>query len=133
MSSGSKIDQPFPAVLILDEEPLVRHFVEEALLRRGFRALPAATAPEAFYLFQMHSSELRLLILESAVCHMRPFEFIEHLPTLQPRIPVLFITAFGEREFEGQVPAACEILQKPFTAGQLFQTINIVLNLEPHV
>jgi CheY-like chemotaxis protein len=52
--------------------------------------------------------------------------FVEHLPTLTPRVPVLFITSMGEKE-EEKARKKFPVLRKPFSADVLMATLKTLV------
>jgi hypothetical protein len=53
-------------------------------------------------------------------------EFVNRLPTLAPRVPVLFITAGGEFEAD-IVRSNFPVLEKPFRADTLMATVKTLV------
>jgi len=114
-------------ILVVDDEPIVLSFLGNALGRVGYDVITATDATQARSLFDQHSKSLVLMAVEIALRDTSGPEFIGSLPVLKPRIPVLFLTAFGEYE----VPLQCfdfqsVILRKPFTTANLTDTIQKV-------
>jgi FixJ family two-component response regulator len=79
-------------------------------------------------LFERHAGTLCLLVIDIALSGISGLELLNRLPTRTPRIPVLLITGLGEREIEGKVPPHCLLLQKPFTAAELFNTVQAAIS-----
>jgi putative two-component system response regulator len=120
------------AVLVLDDEPIVLDMLTSALTRNGFKVLEARTAEEGRELFHTHASALCLAVVDIKLGGMNGVEFVEALPTLVPRIPILFITGLGDIEVEEKVPPNYPVLQKPFTVEEvLFQAVEAAVSSAP--
>jgi two-component system cell cycle sensor histidine kinase/response regulator CckA len=107
-------------VLVVDGEEIVRKTITFIFEHRmGFRVVGASDGAQARALFASHAAELALIVVEVALPRVSGAEFVTHLPTLEPRIPVLFITAMGEYELPETVTRHFPVLRKPFKADTL--------------
>lgn len=114
-------------ILLLDDEPLVVDFVRKALRKAGYEVIAAADVQTARSLFNRHAVDLALIISEIALPKVNGPEFISSLPTLEPRIPVIFMTCLGEQEIALKAldyPAA--VLHKPVKNADLKTAIQSV-------
>src|SRR6185295_1064944 len=99
-------------------EPIVQNFLITALGCAGYEVVTATDAMHARRLFDAHAPDLALMALEIALPGMSGPEFVGSLPTLKPRIPVVFLTCLGESEVAVQpVQSLAPIMQKPFSAA----------------
>jgi DNA-binding response OmpR family regulator len=110
-------------ILVVDDEPLVVDFLATALRRAGYEVVAASGVAQARALFHRHAIDLALMLVEIALPGISGPEFVNRLPTLEPRIPVVFLTCLGEHEISPQELSA-PILQKPFRAAELRATIH---------
>jgi two-component system cell cycle sensor histidine kinase/response regulator CckA len=109
--------QPRRRILVVDDEPIVRQFLTTAIHQMGYEAIPAGDGLQAQDLFHWHASELALIWVELALPRMNGAQFIRTLPTLEPRIPVVFTSGRGEREPREGRPGP--VLSKPFGAADM--------------
>ena len=117
-------------VLVVDDEPVIVRLLDAILRRNRFDVITASTGEQALEEFRDRSTKICLLIVDITLTGpMSGFEFVDHLPTLRPRIPVLFTTRLGELEIECKVPPNCDLLQKPFTPEQLMHWVNVAVSL----
>ncbi len=93
----------------------------------GYKVVDAGDAPQAWELFTRYASELALMVVEISLPSVSGDEVVERLPTLVPRIPVLFITTMGEFEVPDAVRARFPILYKPFKADTLISEANALI------
>ncbi|RME79333.1 MAG: DNA-binding response regulator [Chloroflexi bacterium] len=84
------------SILILDDEPHIRHYLAETLSRQGYRVVSAATGTQALELIETQEFDLALLDL------MLPdISGIEVFSTLRQRWPdttVIILTAHGSMQ-----------------------------------
>ena len=109
------------SVLLVEDEPLVMDLVTNVLTRSGFAVIPTVDGDEAGRLFREHAAKLCLVVVNIALPKTSGLEFIEELPTRDPRIPVIFITGLGEQQtlVRQALDEGYAVLQKPFTAEKL--------------
>src|SRR5205085_10262624 len=106
-------------VLVVEDEPLVLDYIATVLKRIGYEAVSATNGKQACDLFYRYAHELALILVEILVPRMSGPEFIASLPTLDPRIPVVFVTCMGTDEVNEKLDVQFPILFKPFTPSEL--------------
>ncbi len=106
-------------VLVVEDEPLVLDYIATVLRQSGYEVVSATNGRQACDLFHRYAHELALILVEILVPRMSGPEFIASLPTLDPRIPVVFVTCMGSEEVEEKLDAYYPILFKPFTPSDL--------------
>lgn len=116
---------------MVEDEPLVRSVIAKILAFHGYRVVTASDGEHACELFHRHAEKLILLIVDIALPRTSGLDLIHCLPTLSPRIPVIFITGLGE--WQWQVEEARQghfpVLQKPFTANGLMRAVRRMTHL----
>ena len=85
-------------ILVVDCDEIVQRTICSILRRMGYCVLSAVDAPEAARLIAEHASDLALMVIDVVLNTVSGPEFVGCLPTLSPRIPVLFISALGDLE-----------------------------------
>ncbi len=106
-------------VLVVDDEAIVRRTISVIFQWMGYQVVVAGDGRQAWELFTRHAPELALMVVEIALPRVSGPEVVERLPTLAPRIPVLFITTMGEYEIPDAVRGRFPVLHKPFKADTL--------------
>ena len=115
-------------ILVVDDEQLVRKTISLIVERRtGYRVLGAADGDQAGKLFASHATGLVLMVVELCLPRVSGSEFVKRLPTLAPRIPVLFMTGMGGYELPDRFSRQFPILQKPFNANTLIAVVNTLI------
>ncbi|NDY56611.1 response regulator [Desulfovibrio sulfodismutans] len=118
---------PLPAeknqgtILVVDDEPPVRLFLEQLLADEGFRVLSASDGPQAIEMAKAHAPDL--ITMDLMMPGMDGTTTIRHLradPATRD-IPVVVISALPAREREQAGGDACMV--KPVDESALIETI----------
>jgi two-component system, cell cycle sensor histidine kinase and response regulator CckA len=107
-------------VLVVEPEPIVHEFITTALYRAGYGVIAAKDGLQAGHLFHRHAFELAVLVVEISLPRLSGPEFVSCLPTLTPRIPVIFTSCEGEPHRQNN---AMPVLLKPFRAADLYREL----------
>ena len=112
------------AILIVDDEDLVRAATAEMLREMGHSVLEAATGSAA--LDRLNSGEdIDLLITDYLMPGMRGSELVEEARTLRPGMPVLLLTGYANLA-KGEA-AGLPRLSKPFREADLARAVASLL------
>jgi FixJ family two-component response regulator len=111
-------------VSIVDDDESVRESLPDLLRQFGFDAQPFSSA-EAF-LASEFINETRCLILDIAMPGMSGPDLQRELASRRRNIPVIFITASGDKALRPRLLAAgaVECLFKPFSDAALLDALN---------
>jgi DNA-binding response OmpR family regulator len=109
------------SVLFVEDDPLVRLFVVEALADQGYAAEPAASADEARAL--IHRTHYDVLLTD----HMLPrgqdgFALAAWAAHRQPGLRIIYTSGLPDPQ-DGRMLARGSFLSKPFGAGRLLESI----------
>jgi CheY-like chemotaxis protein len=115
-------------ILVVDTEPIVQKTMSAILERMGYRVVVAMDGQRAGELFSRNAPELVLVIVEISLPRVSGPEFVESLPTLAPRIPVLFTTGMGDYEVPDDIRWKFPVLQKPFRAATLVADVKTLIS-----
>jgi signal transduction histidine kinase/CheY-like chemotaxis protein len=120
-------------VLVVDDEDVVRRTARLTLDEFGYAVLTAADGAEAVEVFRKYGKRIGLVVLDLTMPVMGGEETITHLRAIDPGIPVLVMSGYGEaetmRRFDGT--PADGFLQKPFGAPQLAAAVRAMLGRRP--
>jgi len=110
---------PNAAVLVVDDEPGMRHFIEKALAPRAGHVLGAGSAEEAQALLHRHRFDL--LILDITLPGKSGLALLRELRAAGEPCEVVLITAFADLDtaIEALRAGAGDFLLKPFRIGQV--------------
>jgi CheY-like chemotaxis protein len=111
--------------LVIDDEKAVRTLVEAALSRQGMKVLAANTGTKGVEVFRKHARELSVVILDLEMPAMGGEEVLHQLMELNPEVPIILSSGFGEGEAAGKLSAVpqASFLQKPYTAERLVEAV----------
>ena len=114
-------------VLVVDDEPLVRHTIEAGLKRNGYQVLQAADGDEA--LSMVETSHVNLVLMDLVMPEREGLETIVELRRRFPCVKVIALSgAFGGQFLQvAQRLGADAILGKPVRSDVLRRTVEAVL------
>ena len=114
-------------VSIVDDDESVRESLPDLLQELGFAALAFSSA-EAFLASEV-VSKTSCLLLDVAMPGMSGPDLQDELIRRQQQIPIVFITANGDKTVRPRLLAqgAVECLFKPFSEAALFDALNAAL------
>ena len=116
-------------VSVVDDDESVRESLPDLLRQFGF-AVQAFSSAEAF-LASNAASETSCLLLDVAMPGMSGPELQQELIGRQQEIPIVFITANGDKTVRPRLLAqgAVECLFKPFSEAALLDALNAALRM----
>lgn len=114
-------------VAVVDDDESVRSAVHGALASVGFAAMSFASAEE--FLDSDALADTACLISDIQMPGMSGLELQATLAKGDRRIPIIFITAFGDKRVRMQAlrAGALDLLDKPFDDNHLLETVRVAL------
>jgi CheY-like chemotaxis protein len=111
------------SILVVDDDESIRDLLRLHLSAAGYEVHAAADGIAAGYLVLRSPPDL--IISDIDMPHMDGFEFVAALraDTTLPRIPVIFLTSYGDRGERGKELGAVGYLTKPVRADRLLQLV----------
>jgi CheY-like chemotaxis protein len=117
-------------ILLADDEPSVRTYIRNLLIREGYEILEADDGLAALELAEGHAIDL--LVTDVRMPRMNGVELARSLARKLPGTPVLFISGYPlDIEPERSHHVACGFVPKPFTRTALLDAIKKCLQ-PPH-
>jgi CheY-like chemotaxis protein len=118
-------------ILVVDDDRLNRKLISEVLCKQGHRVVEACDGALALEILQMLRFDL--VITDFVMPRLDGLKFVEHLHSLQPRMPIVFMTGYlsvisGKAILED----VAEVLGKPFELDVLRSTVHRLLESTPH-
>lgn len=117
---------PWPgAVLVVDDEELVRELCQDMLAELGLRALVAANGEQAVALLREHADDIQCVLLDLTMPRLDGMATLKALRQIRPDLKVVMLSGYSEAEIARRFPEAelDGFIQKPFK----FQTLQDVL------
>jgi len=117
-------------VLVVDDEPAIRHFTTALLKLNGYHTLTATEGREGVRLFEQQHGKIQLVLSDLIMPQLDGMGMIHALRQIQPDIRTILITGQDEGEWvsEAQATGVNMVMHKPFTAEQLLTNMKQLLN-----
>jgi PAS domain S-box-containing protein len=112
-------------VLVVDDEPVVRAFMEDALRLYGHAVTAVDSAEAALAALAANPGAFDVVLTDQTMPEMSGAELAERLRALAPELPVILVSGLMlENDPLFKVPEnVCRILSKPITPLQLMQAL----------
>jgi CheY-like chemotaxis protein len=120
-ASANAQDTSLQTVLLAEDDPAVRGFIDSILEQAGYQVLTAENGRKALDLCRNHPGSIRALITDVIMPEVNGRELAELARLLRPELKVLFVSGYvdrGPKEQNGGHPVNA-FLEKPFTAEGL--------------
>ena len=116
------------SVLVVDDEELVRKFVDRVLREAGYETTTASDGPEALEVAARHES-FDILVTDVMMPQMTGDELARRVRITKPGMKVLYLTGFSDRLFKEKVTLWADeaFLDKPCSVQGLQQAVSLLL------
>jgi CheY-like chemotaxis protein len=121
-----------PAILVVDNEPLIREMLTIVLENEGFSVVSAADGVQALLWYHLHRQEIKLVISDVMMPKMNGFELARRLMAERPDIPIILMSDQADSTNLGPQPAV-RFLPKPFDLSALLSTVQSLVAEESSV
>ena len=119
-----------PALLVVDDDPVVRTIMARTLAAAGYDILEAGDGVQALAVLQDEGGEaVRLVITDVRMPGMHGDDLGRLLHQLRPTLPVLYISGYSAPSLDFMSPDALKRcwLAKPFTPTRLLAKVEELL------
>ncbi len=115
-------------VLIVEDETSIRDFVVINLKRSGYEVLEASNGEEAIKIFDEHSNEIDVAILDIMMPVIDGLEVCKYLREKSKRLGIIMLTARTQEmdKVTGLMMGADDYVTKPFSPSELMARIDAV-------
>lgn len=117
------------AVLVVDDEEVVRAITREVLEKAGFRVLTATNGQEGLAVFRRCADDITAVVLDLTMPYMSGVEALREIRKIRPGVPVLLSSGYTEeeaaRKLDGHAPNG--FIQKPYRASALLAKLQETL------
>jgi len=128
-----------PAVLLADDDPIVRKVLAAALEEAGYAVMPAGDGAEALALLQ-RSPRVDILVSDLTMPGLDGLALIRESQALRPGLPAVLLTGYAgdgaALAIGGAVAGTFSLLRKPIAGAQLVDRISSLLETskldQPH-
>jgi two-component system, cell cycle sensor histidine kinase and response regulator CckA len=120
-----KVSSGYGAVLIVDDEPMIRKMAGAFLRKLGIPVLEAASGKEAIERLAREGEDVRAVLLDMAMPEMPGDAALPIIRKLRPDIRVVVSSGFQDRDVQRHFSQIepCSFLPKPYTREQLLAEI----------
>jgi two-component system response regulator AtoC len=112
-------------ILVVDDEPLIRKYIEEILNRHGYEVSLAESGTRAIQILE--KEQFDLVITDMKMSNHNGLDVLRRVKALREETLVIVITAYGsiENVIEAMQLGAYNYIVKPFEPEQLESTITL--------
>jgi CheY-like chemotaxis protein len=118
-----------PAILLVDDESMIRELGKVVLHRAGFRVLTAEDGVEAVEVFGRECGRIELVILDVTMPRMSGRDAFRHMLEIDPSAQILFSTGYSD-EHIAELDGAVGLLSKPYRPNELLAAVQSALNTQ---
>lgn len=115
--------KPNFAVLLVDDEPLIRHAVESELAALGYPTVTAANGSEALEVLGTHA-DISVMVTDIAMPGIDGRELARRAQALFPELRVILATGLDPDPTQ---PRLLPILMKPYSPANLVDAIDLAM------
>ncbi|MCB5177211.1 hybrid sensor histidine kinase/response regulator [Microvirga lenta] len=116
------------AVLVVEDEPIVRSLILEVLADLGYQALEAVDGPSGLKMLES-KQRVDLLVTDVGLPGLNGRQLADHARLTRPGLKVLFITGYAEQAAmaSGFLEPGMEMITKPFAVDELAARIRDII------
>jgi CheY-like chemotaxis protein len=118
-------------ILLAEDDPIVRNLSQRILERAGHRVEQVPDGLSAWR--SLNTSDFDLLITDNDMPNLTGVQLVAKLRLNKVRLPIILASGsadfFRDEEYRWLDFSAC--VQKPFTADELLQTVERILEITP--
>jgi DNA-binding response OmpR family regulator len=119
------LDHHLPVVLVIEDDPDIQFFLEEAIRDGGFEPAIAGSGEEAVTLLKAFRSKYAALITDIRLLgRLDGWHVARAAREVNPAFPVVYITGASPQEWPMWGVPNSVLLTKPFAPGQLVSAIS---------
>ncbi len=120
-------DMESPAVLVVDDEALVRQLLRTVLENEGLVVLEACDGREGLEVFKCNQSRTDLVILDLNMPEMTGYDMQAELQIIDPDVKMIVVT--GYMPDEERLVGVQEIISKPVQIPKMAKIVREILEL----
>jgi two-component system cell cycle sensor histidine kinase/response regulator CckA len=129
-TASAPLKRASETVLLVEDEPGVRHLSRRILTGAGYRVLEAGTGDEAEQVFVEHQDTIDLVVTDVIMPCCGGPELLARLQRRAPGLRVLYMSGYTEQAAvtQGRVDRGLPFLQKPFTSAEFVRHVREALD-----
>jgi PAS domain S-box-containing protein len=121
-------------ILLVDDEEALRSAARRALVRAGYRVIPAVDGSDALRVYMEYTgTPVALVVTDVVMPGLGGRELVGRLKVMSPNLRVLFVSGYTEEGVrkQGVLQPGTEFLEKPFTPDKLLRKVREILDAPP--
>jgi CheY-like chemotaxis protein len=123
---------PKSTILVIDDDPKFLDTMRILLRGAGYTVLTSGTGPKGLDMIRYAPLEVRTVLLDFNMPGFNGAETLQYLRKLSPGVKVIAVSGFKVNELPPSFQKGVEkFVAKPFSNGELLETIKAVLGGEP--
>ncbi|HEV2945942.1 MAG TPA: response regulator [Gemmataceae bacterium] len=114
-----------PSVLVVDDEPGVRSFLQKALILNGFQVWMAGDGKTAIEIYESHRDCFAVILMDVCMPGMDGPATLAALRSIDPGVRCCFMTGGGGYSREDLLAGgASHVLGKPFSLAEVVRVLH---------
>jgi PAS domain S-box-containing protein len=116
-------------ILLIDDEEIVIESVGCMIEHLGYQLIVARSGKEAIQIYDTHSSNIDLVILDMIMPDMNGSETFDRLKAIDPNVQIILSTGYSADGQANEIlKRGCKgLITKPFTLGELSEKLSRIL------
>lgn len=116
-------------ILLVEDEDQIRFVAKELLELFGFTVIEAVNGKEALDLYQVHASEISLVVTDMGMPIMDGYALFDALKRLNSALPIIISSGFGDADVTSRIDIydIAGLISKPYTSDRLREVLKDVL------
>ncbi len=114
-------------ILLVDDDELIRRFVQRILQEQGFHVIEACDGAEALKVASAYTEPVDLLLTDVIMPKVNGLALTRRLMQERPGIGVLYMSGYVEKSMLLATHPESILIQKPFTPDALIAAVRQVL------
>lgn len=112
-------------ILLVEDEPAVRHLFAQALSREGYGVFEARNGQEAMKVFEEHGNSIDMLLTDMRMPYMGGAELAQHLRARRVSLKLLCMSGYPGGD---ATDITDDFLAKPFSRADLLAKVREVFD-----
>jgi DNA-binding response OmpR family regulator len=118
-----------PGILIVEDEVLILHMIEQSLEEGGFKVILAASGERAIQILDAQKPAFRVVVTDVNLGQgISGWDVAKHAREIDPEIGVIYVTGHGEDEWPSLGLPKSVLIPKPFAVAQLLTAVSNLIN-----
>ena len=117
-------------ILFAEDEPLVRNLGRQILTSGGYRVLAAKDGHEALAVYEAHSKEIALAVLDMVMPGLNGKTVADRIKSHNPHMPILFSSGYDFSMLEGALSSGevANVIRKPYRQREFLRRVRELLD-----